>query len=319
MKKLIAILLSILMVASLVGCTKQEETGAKYKVGVLQLAQHVALDAATTGFCNALKDAFGDDVDIEVLNASGDANNCATIASQFVEAGKDLIMANATAALQNCASATSTIPVIGTSITDYAQALGIENWTGVVGTNVSGASDLAPLDQQAAMIKELFPEAKKVALLYCSNEANSIYQCTEIEKYLNNLGVETKWFSFNETSALASICEQACEYADVIYVPTDNACADNTGTIASVVVPAGVPVVAGEEGICKGCGVATLSIDYEEMGYQAGLMAVKILKGEADVKTLPVEYAPTVTKEWNTTIAGQLGLPSPEGYTLISQ
>lgn len=316
MKKLMILCLAIGMLASLVAC-KSNETTVKYHVGVLQLAQHDALNAATEGFSQALKDEFGDEVEVEVQNASGESSNCTIIASQFVEEQKDLIMANATAALQACASATSTIPVIGTSITDYAQALGIADWTGVVGNNVSGASDLAPLADQAAMIKELFPQAKKVALLYCSNEPNSIYQCTEIEKALNQLGLETKWFSFTETSTLTNVCESACAYGDVIYIPTDNSCADNTGTIADVVIPALVPVVAGEQGICTGCGVATLSIDYYEMGYQAGLMAVKVLKGEADITKMPVEYAPNVTKKWNTEIATKLNLEMPEGYEAI--
>ena len=220
-------------------------------------------------------------------------------------------------AWQAAASATSTIPVLGTSITDYASALEIDGWTGTVGTNVSGTSDLAPLSEQAAMIKELFPTAKKVGLLYCSAEANSVYQVEEMEKYLAALGITTVRFSFTDTNDVASVAQKAADSSDVIYIPTDNTAASNTEAIANVVIPAKTPVVAGEEGICSGCGVATLSISYYDIGYATGEMAVQILRDGADVSKMPVQYAPQVTKKYNAEICDKLGIAAPAGYVAI--
>jgi putative ABC transport system substrate-binding protein len=288
-----------------------------YTIGICQLVQHVALDNATQGFKDALTEKLGDAVSFDEGNASGDSANCATIVNGFVANNVDLIMANATASLQAAAAATGTIPVLGTSITDYATALDIDDWTGTVGTNVSGASDLAPLDQQAAMIQELFPDAQTVGLLYCSGEANSVYQCSVIEGYLQDMGYEVQWFAFTDTNDVTSVTQSACDASDVIYIPTDNTAASNTEAIANVVLPAGVPVVAGEEGICEGCGVATLSISYYDMGYSAGLMAYDILVNGADVSEMPVQYAADVVKEYNAANAETLGITIPDDYVAI--
>ncbi len=314
MKKLLSIGLVLLLSLSLFAAGSTEK--AKYKVGICQLVQHPALDSATQGFKDALTGLLGSDVSIDEQNASGEAVNCATIINGFVASNVDLILANATAPLQAAASATSTIPILGTSVTDYASALEIDSWTGTVGTNISGTSDLAPLNEQAQMIKELFPEAKTVALFYCSAEANSVYQIETIEGYLNDLGYETKKYSFTDTNDCASVASKATE-CDVIYIPTDNTCASNTEAIANVVIPAKTPVVAGEEGICSGCGVATLSISYYDLGYRTGEMAAKILTGEADISKMAVEYAPQVTKKYNATVCELLGITPPEGYTAI--
>lgn len=314
MKKVLLLGLVLLLSLSLFAAGSSEK--AKYKVGICQLVQHPALDSATQGFKDALVAALGSDVSIDEQNASGEAVNCATIINGFVSSNVDLILANATAPLQAAASATSTIPVLGTSVTDYASALEIDNWTGTVGTNISGTSDLAPLDEQAKMIKELFPEAKTVALFYCSAEANSVYQIETIDDYLRELGFSTKKYSFTDTNDVTSVAEKATE-CDVIYIPTDNTAASNTEAIANVVVPAKTPVVAGEEGICSGCGVATLSISYYDIGYATGEMAVKILKGEADISKMPIQYAPKVTKKYNASICAQLGITPPEGYEAI--
>ena len=317
MKKILVTALVMLLSLSLFAGGSSEKSTAKYKVGICQLVQHVALDNATQGFKDALKEALGDDVYIDEQNASGEAVNCATIINGFVASDVDLILANATAPLQAAASATSTIPVLGTSVTDYASALEIENWTGTVGGNISGTSDLAPLDEQAKMIKELFPEAETVGLFYCTAEANSVYQVETIDGYLQNLGFKTKKYSFTDTNDVTSVAQKAADECDVIYIPTDNTAASNTEAIANVVVPAKVPVVAGEEGICAGCGVATLSISYYDIGYATGEMAVKILKGEADISTMPIQYAPKVTKKYNASICEQLGITVPEGYEAI--
>lgn len=314
MKKKLALILamSLLLGALLCGCGQGSAT---YTVGICQLAQHPALDAATEGFKEALKAELGDEVKILEQNASGEVNNCSTIINGFVSQNVDLILANATSPLQAAASATSDIPVLGTSVSHYATALELKEWTGTVGTNVSGTSDLAPLDQQAAMVKEWFPNAKNIGLLYCSAEANSQYQVDVITGELTKLGYTCTAFSFTDSNDVAAVTQKACDASDVIYIPTDNTAANNTEAIANVVLPAKKPVIAGEAGICAGCGVATLSIDYKELGAATGRMAAKILKGEADVKTMPVEYASEFTKLYNAENCALLGLTAPEGYT----
>lgn len=322
MKKLISLVLAAVMALSLVACgsgNKDEDTGDKtYKVGVVQLVQHEALDAATKGFTDALKEALGDKVEVVEKNASGDSNNCTTIVNGFISDKVDLIMANATPALQAAASATSTIPILGTSVTDYATALEIADWTGTVGGNISGTSDLAPLDKQAAMLQELFPNAKKVGMLFCSSEPNSKYQVDEVTKLLSAAGITCTEYTFTDSNDVSSVTQKACDDSDVLYIPTDNTAASNTEAIANVVLAAGTPVIAGEAGICKGCGVATLSIDYYELGKITGQMAAKILTGEADISTMPVEFAPTATKQANMANCEKLGITVPADYTALA-
>ena len=322
MKKLISLVLAAVMALSLVACgsgNKDKDTGDKtYKVGVVQLVQHEALDAATKGFTDALKEALGDKVEVVEKNASGDSNNCTTIVNGFISDKVDLIMANATPALQAAASATSTIPILGTSVTDYATALEIADWTGTVGGNISGTSDLAPLDKQAAMLQELFPNAKKVGMLFCSSEPNTKYQVDEVTKLLSNAGITCTEYTFTDSNDVSSVTQKACDDSDVLYIPTDNTAASNTEAIANVVLAAGTPVIAGEAGICKGCGVATLSIDYYELGKITGQMAAKILTGEADISTMPVEFAPTATKQANMANCEKLGITVPADYTALA-
>ncbi len=289
---------------------------ASYKVGICQLVQHVALDAATQGFQDALTEALGDSVTFDLQNAQGDSNTCNTICNGFVSAGVDLILANATPALQAAQAATGDIPILGTSVTEYGVALGLTDFDGTVGGNVSGTSDLAPLDQQAEMIIEWMPEVKKIGLLFCSAEANSQYQVDEVQKYLEEKGVTVTQYAFSDSNDLQSVCQTAADENEVLYVPTDNTVAANTGIVDNVCRPAGVPVFAGEEGICSGCGVATLSISYYDLGKTTGEMAVKILKGEADIAAMPIEYTDT-TKKYNKTICDDLGLTVPEGYEAI--
>ena len=343
MKKALALVLAALLLVSMAACTgtapaattaaaaettaaaeteaseasAETESGKTYTVGICQLVQHPALDAATHGFKDALTEALGDAVSFNEQNASGESVNCATIVNGLVASQVDLILANATAPLQAAASATADIPVLGTAVTDYASALEIDNWTGTVGGNISGTSDLAPLDQQAAMLRELFPDAKTVGLLYCSAESNSKYQVDMIRGYLEQAGLTCEEYAFTDTNDVASVTQKACDSSDVIYIPTDNTAASNTEAIANVVLPAGVPVIAGEEGICQGCGVATLSISYYDLGYATGKMAVKILTGEADISTMPVEYAPQVTKKYNAANCETLGVTVPDDYAAI--
>ena len=292
--------------------------GETYTVGICQLVQHDALDAATQGFMDAITDALGEDaVTFDLQNAQGDSNTCSTIINSFVSNDVDLILANATAALQAAQAGTNEIPILGTSVTEYGVALGIDDFGGTVGGNISGTSDLAPLDEQAAMLNELFPDAKNVGLLYCSAEANSQYQVDTVEAALEELGYTCEYYAFSDSNDLATIATNAAGACDVIYIPTDNTAASNTEIINNICQPAGVPIIAGEEGICSGCGVATLSISYYDLGVATGDMAVRILTGEEDISQMPIEYAPQFTKKYNPTICEALGIQVPEDYEAI--
>lgn len=347
-KKALALILAGLMTASMTACgsgkaaettqaaadtaaekadeTKADETkeeasadGASYKVGICQLVQHVALDAATEGFKDALTEEFGDKVTFDEQNAQGDSNTCSTIINNFVAEDVDLILANATPALQAAQAGTDTIPVLGTAVTEYGVALGIDDFNGTVGGNISGTADLAPLNEQAAMLKELFPDAKNVGLLYCSAEANSQYQVDTVKAELEKLGYTCEYYAFSDSNDLATIATNAANSCDVIYIPTDNTAAANTEIINNICQPAGVPIIAGEEGICSGCGVATLSISYYDLGVATGKMAVRVLTGEADISEMPIEYAPQFTKKYNKTICEALGITVPDDYIAIEE
>ena len=311
MKKLVTLALVLMMVA-MTACASATT------VGICQLVQHAALDQATQGFKDALSEKMPD-VEFDEQNASGDAANCATIANTFASNGVDLIMANATPALQAAVAATGDIPILATSITEYGVALDIDGFTGVTGMNVSGTSDLAPLNEQAAMVKELFPDAKNVGLLYCSAEANSIYQVQVVAAELEAMGYTAKEYAFTDSNDVASVSALAASESDVIYIPTDNTAAAYTETIANEVIPAKVPVIAGDEGICSGCGVATLTISYYDIGYATGLMAYEILANGADVSAMPIEYAPQFVKKYNAANVEALGLAIPEGYVAIGE
>ena len=316
MKKILAVLLAVLLLASMTACAGSGS--GKYTVGICQLVQHDALDAATKGFKDALTEALGDKVVFDEQNASGEPASCTTIVNGFVSSKVDLIMANATPALQAAAAATDSIPILGTSVTDYASALEIDGWTGTVGGNISGTSDLAPLSEQAAMIPELCPDAKTVGIVYCSSEANSQYQVDVITGYLTEMGLTVTPYAFTDTNDVASVTQTACDNSDVLYIPTDNTAASNTEAIANVVLPSKVPVFAGESGICVGCGVATLSISYYDLGYATGKMAAKVLTGEASISEMPVEFAPQVTKMYNPDNCAALGITIPDGYEPLS-
>ena len=338
MKKLLSLLCVAAMIFALAACGGSQAPAATqapaaeapaaeapaeeaqvFNVGICQLVQHPALDAATQGFKDALTEKLGDSVSFNEQNASGDAATCSVICNQFVSDEVDLIMANATASLQAAASATNVIPILGTSITDYGTALGIEGFTGVSGTNISGTSDLAPLDGQAQMLSELFPDAKTVGLVYCSGEPNSKFQVETIAPMLTELGYTVTEYTFADSNDVANVTASACAECDVLYIPTDNTAASCTEAINNVALVEKTPIVVGEEGICKGCGVATLSISYYDIGYETGLMAAEILTEGADISTMEVRYAPQFTKEYNVSICETLGITVPEDYVAIPE
>lgn len=321
LKKIMAMILAGAMAtAALTGCgttTTTTEGDKVYNVGLCQLVQHEALDAATKGFQDVLTEKLGDKVKFDLQNASGDSATCATIVNQFVSSNVDLIFANATPALQAAVTTTPTIPIVGTSITDYATALDIADWTGVTGMNVTGTSDLAPLADQAAMFKELLPDAKKIGLLYCSSEANSKYQVDIVAAELTTLGYECKEYSFSDSNDVAAVTTSACNEMDALYIPTDNTAASNTPLIDSIAAPKNIPIIAGEEGICKGCGIATLSISYDSIGRVAGEMAYDILVNGADPATMEIKFADALTKKVMADRAAALGITVPADYVAI--
>lgn len=318
--KILAIVLSAALIGAMfAGCSGAADDG-KYTVGILQQMQHAALDRATQGFKDALTEKLGaENVEFNDQNANNDVPTCATIAGQFVSNKVDLIFANGTSALEASVAATGEIPIVGTSITNYATALHIDDadWTGASGINVTGTSDLAPLEEQANMFKELLPDVKTVGILYCSAEANSKYQADMITPYLEDLGIEVKVYTAADSNDIASVTTTACSEVEALYIPTDNTMASNTGIVSNIAEPAGIPIIAGEEGICEGCGIATLSIDYYDIGYQAGEMAVKILSENADPATMNIEFAASVEKKYDAQRCEALGITIPDGYTAI--
>lgn len=324
MKKTFKAIISVLLVAVIVvacftACTNNANNSEKvYKVGICQLTQHEALDAATKGFRDALTEKLGDKVVFYEQNASGESTNCTTIVSKFVSDKVDLILANATPALTAATEATNTIPIVGTSITDYATALAISDWNGKTGINVTGTADLAPLKDQAAMIKELVPNAKTVGILYCSAEPNSKYQSDIVKSELETLGYEVKVYTFVDSNDVLAVTQSAVQNCQALYIPTDNTAASNTELINSVTEPAKIPIVAGEEGICKGCGVATLSISYYDIGYKAGLMAYEILVNGANPAEMEIAYADSTTKKYMADRAAAIGVTIPDGYEAIT-
>lgn len=334
MKRILAAMAASAMLFSMAGCSNGDSGSAGgnaannggdnaggadkvYNIGICQLVEHPALDAATDGFMTALKDKLSDNVKFDNQNAQNEATNCTTICNNFVSSGVDLIMANATGSLQAASSATSSIPIVGTSITNYATAMGVNDWAEMKGKNITGTSDLAPIEEQENMIVELFPDVKQVGILYCSAEANSKYQANLMETALTADGIAYKEYSVADSNEIQAVTTTAVSECDVIYIPTDNTIANATETVKNVVVPANIPVIAGEEGICSGCGVATLSISYYDIGYKAGEMAYDILVNGKNAGDMDIEFAPQVEKKYNAEICQSLGITPPENYVVI--
>lgn len=320
MKKLVSLICILALALSLTACSGDGSASGDgtYTVGICQLVQHPALDAATQGFKDALTEKLGDKVTFMEQNASGDSATCSVICNQFVGEEVDLIMANATPALLAAQSATGTIPILGTSVTDYASALEIDGWTGATGTNISGTSDRVPESEQAKVLNELFPDAVNVGIVYCSAEPNSKVQAEAFTEAASAMGYTLKEYTFADSNDVAQVVQTACDESDVLYIPTDNTAASNTELINNVALNAGVPIVCGEEGLCRGCGIATLSISYYNLGYKTGEMAYEILVNGANPGEMEIAYA-DFTKEYNPAICEALGITIPEGYVAIPE
>lgn len=320
-KKILAVIMAAAVAAGLSACgsasdgggsAQAENAGGTYTVGVCQALEHESLDAATDGFVAALQDKFGDSVEIDVQNAQGESANNATICNQFISSKVDLIMANATPALQAASQGTADIPVLGTSVTDYASALGMEAFSGTTGTNVSGTSDLAPIDEQEDIFVELLPDAKKIGILYCSAEPNSIYQSDAFEAAAQEDGIETVVYTAADSNEIQTVTTKAAQECDALYIPTDNTFAAAIGTVKNIVQPAGIPVVTGWGDVDTG--IAAVSISYYDLGYQTGLMAYEILANGADPGQMEIQTAAETTKTVNAELCESLGITVPEGY-----
>ena len=337
MKKLVSLILAVALclgTALTFTACKQNNTikidpdKAKYTVGIIQLAPHEALDAATQGFKDALTEkltAAGREVEFKFQNAQGDTNTCNTIVNSFVADDVDLIMANATAALFAAANKTQSIPVLGTSITEYGVALEIDDFTGTVGGNISGTSDLAPLTEQAQMMIDTLKlsAGAKVGILYCSSELNSAYQVAVVKEYLENKGIVATEYRFTDSNDLQTIAANAASNEEAIYVPTDNVVASNTGIIDNVCALKSIPVFAGEENTCRGCGYATLAISYYSIGYKTGTMAADILLGNVDISTAAIAYDESPVKKYVKSRCDALGIDTAAldalGYVAIEE
>lgn len=281
--------------AVLAGCgssSSSSDSGSKtYKIGVVQLTEHSALDASNDGFVEALN-ASGLEVSIDQQNAQNDQSACQTIASKFVGDGVDLIYAIATPAAQAAAAATTDIPIVGCAITDYA-ASGLVKDNDKPDTNVTGASDLTPVAEQLQMMQKVLPDVKKVGLLYCSAESNSDIQIASAKEELDALGISYEEYAVSSSNEIQSVVESAVGKVDALYAPTDNTIAAGAAQVGQICKENKLPFITGEEGMCEAGGLFTLSINYTDLGKLAGEMAVKILKGESKPAEMAIEHLST--------------------------
>lgn len=316
-KRILAFPIAFLLITGIIGtavCQAEDET---FTVGICQFARHESLDLATQGFKDALTEKLGDRVTFDEDNAHGDFSACTTVINGLVSENVDLILANSTTSLLTAVTATNKIPILGTSVTEYGAALSLDDFDGIVGGNVSGTSDLAPLDELAGMIQELFPDSSRIGLLYCSAEPNSQYQINVMQKELETLGYDCTVYAFSDSNELSPVAIIAASECDVIYVPTDNAVASNAELLANICIPEKVPVITGDESTCLSCGVATLSISYYDLGVTTGEMAAKILADGTDISEMPIEYSTSFTKKYNKNICQELGIEVPDDYEVL--
>lgn len=315
MKKVLAMAVcGVMLLALFAGCggAPKNDGNAAYNIGILQLVQHDALDAACQGFQDGLKES-GLNVEFDVQNASGEQATCATIANKFVNDKKDLILAIATPAAQAAAQATKDIPILVTAVTD-PESSGLVASNEKPGGNVSGTSDMnLYMNKQLELVEKLVPGAETVGIMYCSGEDNSVLQADEAQGILEDMGYTVKIYTAADTSEIQSVTQKACSEVDAIYIPTDNTFASAMPTVSMVTTDAKIPVICGEENMALAGGLATYSVDYYSLGKMAAEQAVKILKGEAHVGDLPIGFASEddMTYVFNEDVVAALGIEVP--------
>ncbi len=317
-KKFLAAAAACLMVAGLAACGNEPSTPSNpdekvFQIGIVQLVEHPALDEATRGFKEFLTEKLGDKVQFSVQNAQGEQTNCTTIVNQFVSSKVDLIMANATNAVKAAREATSDIPVVGTSVTDYVSS-GLVASNEAPGANVTGASDMNPVTVQVDLMKTLCPEVKTVGIVINSGEENSAIQAEEAKTAFEAEGFTVKIYSVADTNEIQTVVTAACNEVDAFYEPTDNLIAANVPTMSNITTAAGKPVICGEGGMCESGFLATYAISYYELGRAAGEQAFNILVNGADPATTPIFFfdVSQLTLVVNEQNAAELGITIPE-------
>lgn len=325
MKKQMGLAAAMAAVMAMTGCGGNTDAadnsteGQVFRVGIIQQMEHGSLDQATQGFEDKLTELLGENVEFDYQNAQGEQANCTTIATKFVSDGCDLIMANATTALQTAAAATSDIPIVGTSVTDYVTA-GVVNSNEAPGTNVTGVSDLASIEKQIDVLLQFCDkDSAKVAVVYCSAEPNSAYQVELAKSYLEAQGVSYQIYTAADSNEIQSVVTKAVADCNAMYIPTDNTFANNMEIVKNITVPARVPTVAGAEAMCEVGALATLSISYYDLGVKAAEMAYDILVNGADPAEMPIEYLTDgLVPKYNADIAEALGVTIPEGMEPVA-
>ena len=323
MKKIVTMLLMVTMVSSLlIGCGTKEDTtvGSQkdkvFRIGVNQLVSHAALDASYQGFVDALAEAGyvdGEKITIDFQNAQGDQSIANTIATKLVNDNNDLILAIATPSAQAMANATKDIPILITAVTD-PEGSGLVETNAAPGGNLSGTSDLTPVNVQIELITKLVPNAKKIAILYCSSETNSKIQADLALEAAEEFGLEAIEATVSNSNEIQQVVQSLVGKVDAIYAPTDNIIAAGMPTVAMIANQNGIPVICGEEGMVDKGGLATFGINYYKLGRLTGEQAVKIIEGTATTKDMPIAYLPfeEFALTINDEVATQLGIVIPE-------
>ena len=321
MNILLKVLVASSLVISAVGCGSESAAGQKsdsstenYKIGVIQLVEHAALDATYQGFVDGLKEAGledGKNITIDYQNAQGDQSNCQTIATKLVNDRSDLILAIATPAAQAVANTTKDIPILVTAVTDPADSKLVAS-NGVPGGNVTGTSDLTPVKEQIGLISQIVPEAKTVGLVYCSSEANSKFQIQIAKQEAEALGLQTIEATVSNSNEIQQVLQSLVGKVEVIYIPTDNMLAAGMATVAQVTVPAGIPVICGESGMVENGGTATYGINYYNLGKLTAKQAVEILKEGKKPAEMPIEYSSECDLVLNKESAEEMGIQLPQ-------
>ncbi|AFA48771.1 ABC transporter substrate-binding protein [Acetobacterium woodii] len=314
-KKLMAILFATTLVVLGAGCTSSatKEESKNVSIGIVQYVDHVALDAAREGFISALADngyTDGDNITIDVQNAQGDQSNLSTISDRFVSNKVDLVLAIATPAAQAIAGKTTEIPILGTAITDYVAARLVKS-NEAPGGNVTGTTDMNPISEQIDLLVKLVPTAKTVGVLYTSSEDNSVIQAKIAKEAIEKLGMKYVEVTVTNSNDVQQATQSIVSQCDAIYIPTDNVFASAMPQVENITTQSKTPVICGESGMVESGGLATLGINYSDLGYQTGLMAVKIIKGEAKPATMPIESATKFDYAINGSVAQEIGLTIP--------